>query len=48
MRISIENIRNLLKAIGFQPEDGVNNIFVKKYTQQNYVMTIRLLSSMQE
>lgn len=45
MRISIENIRNLLKAIGFQPEDGVNNIFVKKYTQQNYVIRVNFNTS---
>lgn len=40
MKISIENIRNLLKAIGFQPEDGVNNIFIKKYIQHNYIIRV--------
>lgn len=45
MKISIENIRNLLIAIGFQPEDGVNNIFVKKYTQHNYVIRVNFNTS---
>ena len=45
MKISTENIRNLLKAIGFQPEEGVNNIFVKKYTQQNYVIRVNFNTS---
>lgn len=45
MKISIENIRNLLKAIGFHPEDGVNNIFVKKYIQHNYIIRVNFNTS---
>lgn len=40
MKIGIENIRNLLKAIGFRPEDGMSNIFVKKYIQHNYIIRV--------
>ena len=45
MKNSIENIKNLLKAIGFMPENGVSNIFYKKYTQYNYVIRVNFNTS---
>lgn len=45
MKISVENIKKLIKAIGFKPEDGVNNIFVKKYIQHNYVIRVNFNTS---
>lgn len=40
MKISIDSIRNLLKAMGYKPEDGVSNIFYKRYTQHKYVIRV--------
>lgn len=45
MKISVENIKKLIKAIGFKPEDGMNNIFVKKYIQHNYVIRVNFNTS---
>lgn len=41
MKISVENIKSLLKAMNYLPEDGVNNIYYKKYTQHNdYIIRV--------
>ena len=41
MRISIENIKDLLKVMGYLPEDGVDNIYYKKYSQHNnYIVRV--------
>ena len=41
MKISIEDIKSLLKAMNYLPEDGVNNIYYKKYTQHNnYIIRV--------
>ena len=41
MKISIEDIKNLLKAMNYLPEDGVNNIYYKKYAQyNNYIIRV--------
>ncbi len=41
MKISAESIKSLLKAMDYLPEDGVNNIYYKKYTQHNnYIIRV--------
>lgn len=41
MKISIEDIKSLLKAMNYLPEDGVNNIYYKKYAQHNnYIIRV--------
>lgn len=41
MKISIENIKDLLKVMGYLPEDGVDNIYYKKYSQHNnYIVRV--------
>lgn len=42
---SIENIRKLLEIMDFYPEDGVDNIFYKKYAQHNYVIRVNFNTS---
>lgn len=45
MKISVDDIKKILKVMGFQPEDGVDNIFFKKYVQHNYVIRINFNTS---
>ena len=41
MKISAESIKSLLKAMDYLPEDGVNNIYYKKYAQHNnYIIRV--------
>ena len=41
MKISVESIKSLLKAMDYIPEDGVNNIYYKKYAQHNnYIIRV--------
>ena len=40
MKISLDDIRNLLKVMKFEPENGVDNVFYKKYSQHNYVIRV--------
>lgn len=41
MKISVESIKSLLKAMNYLPEDGVNNIYYKKYSQHsNYIIRV--------
>lgn len=43
MKISEQNIRNLLKIMDFYPEDGYDNIFIKKYSQHsNYRFLLKI------
>lgn len=45
MKISTENIRKLLNTMGFQPENGVDNIFYKRYAQYNYIIRVNFNTS---
>lgn len=46
MKISEQNIRNLLKIMDFYPEDGYDNIFIKKYSQHsNYTIRVNFNTS---
>ncbi len=46
MKISTESIKSLIKLMGYLPEDGVDNIFYKKYSQHNdYIIRINFNSS---
>lgn len=41
MKISTESIKSLIKLMGYLPEDGVDNIFYKKYSQHNnYIVRV--------
>lgn len=41
MKINQEQIKSLLKAMKYLPEDGVNNIYYKKYAQHNnYIIRV--------
>lgn len=41
MKISQEQVKSLLKAMDYHPEDGVNNIYYKKYSSHNnYIIRV--------
>ena len=41
MKINTETIKSLLKVMGYLPEDGVNNIYYKKYSHHNnYIIRV--------
>lgn len=40
MKLSVDNIRILLKTMGYCPEDGVDNIFYKSYPQHGYTIRV--------
>ena len=45
MKINQEQVKSLLKAMDYLPEDGVNNIYYKKYTQHNkYIIRVNFNS----
>ena len=44
--ISITEIKNFISAIGYLPEDGVDNIYFKKYPQyNNYIIRVNFNTS---
>lgn len=41
MKISVENIKSLIKKLGYRPEDGTNGVYLKKYSNHNnYIIRI--------
>lgn len=41
LKISVENIKSLIKKLGYKPEDGTNEVYYKKYSNHNnYIIRI--------
>lgn len=41
MKISVENIKSLIKKLGYKPENGTNGVYYKKYSNHNnYIIRI--------
>lgn len=41
LKISVENIKLLIKKLGYKPEDGTNGVYFKKYSNHNnYIIRI--------
>lgn len=41
LKISVENIKSLIKNLGYKPEDGTNEVYFKKYSNHdNYIIRI--------
>ena len=41
MKISVENIKSLIKKLGYKPEDGTKGVYFKKYSNHNnYIIRI--------
>lgn len=41
MKISLNNVRELITALGFLPEDGRDNIYYKKYSgHDGYIVRV--------
>jgi type I restriction enzyme M protein len=44
LKISVENIKLLIKKLGYKPEDGTNGVYFKKYSNHNnYIIRINFV-----